>query len=179
MMRVEDIMVREVRCCKASDSLNRAAQLMWENDCGCISVVDDRSKVIAMLTDRDICMAAYTQGAALDGMPVSSAMSREVFFCQPGDGLLAAQRVMRKHRVRRLPVIDAEKLAGIISLNDTARALARTAAGRGQVARTLAAICTPRENEAQARARKPREGRKKALPRGLMPSRTSPKRVSG
>ena len=64
-MKVGDLMTKDVKACSQHDSLNRAAQLMWENDCGSVPVVDSDSKVVGMLTDRDICMAAYTKGIAL------------------------------------------------------------------------------------------------------------------
>jgi CBS domain-containing protein len=158
-MKVKEVMVAEVKSCSPNDALNRAAQIMWESDCGCLPVIDVHSTVVGMLTDRDICMAAYTQGATLSGIPVSGAMSREVFSCRSGDDLLAAQRIMREHRVRRLPVTDAQrKLVGILSLNDMARGLARTAAGKTQIAGTLAAICTPYRGEAQS---KPLQGERR------------------
>ncbi len=49
---------------------------MWEHDCGAILVVDADSHVVGMITDRDICMASYTQGRPLWQIPVSSACSR-------------------------------------------------------------------------------------------------------
>jgi CBS domain-containing protein len=143
-VKVEEIMVPEVKVCALSDTLNRAAQLMWENDCGCIPVVESASQVVGMITDRDICMAAYTRGTSLHNVHVSHAMSPTVFACAPGDDLLAAQRIMREHRVRRLPVISGDgKLVGIVSLDDIARAANREATSKSQVADTLAAICTP------------------------------------
>ena len=60
--RVDD--KRNVGICAASDSINDAARIMWERDCGCVPVVDDGGNVIGMITDRDICMAADTQGGA-------------------------------------------------------------------------------------------------------------------
>ena len=60
--RVRDVMTREPRTCRPSDTLNLAAQHMWEGDCGVLPVTDDEGKPIGMLTDRDICMAAYTRG---------------------------------------------------------------------------------------------------------------------
>jgi CBS domain-containing protein len=147
-MKVEETMTKDARVCAPTDTLNRAAQLMWENDCGCVPVVEADSKVVGMLTDRDICMAAYTQGATLHGTQVSSAMSREVFSCRPGDNLVSAQQLMRSHRVRRLPVVTEHgKLAGIISLTDIARAIERGGVPKVEVADTLAALCAPRKQE--------------------------------
>jgi len=69
---------------------------MWENDCGCVPVVDRAARLIAMLTDRDICMAAYTRGGTLKDIRVSAAMSSELFACRPDDDLLVAQKMMAR-----------------------------------------------------------------------------------
>ncbi len=150
-MKVEEIMRREVKVCTASDTLNRAAHLMWENDCGCVPVVEGDFRVVGMLTDRDICMAAYIRGATLHHLQASSAMSRDLTACQPEDDLLKAQQIMREHRVRRLPLMDATgKLVGIISLTDVARAvaMAKNVSAKSRVADTLAAVCAPHLPEA-------------------------------
>src|ERR1700693_2016345 len=89
-MKISDLMTKEVRACHQHDSLNRAAQLMWENDCGAVPVVDSDLKVIGMLTDRDICMAAYTQGIALVEASVGSAMSCDVCVCGASDNITSA-----------------------------------------------------------------------------------------
>lgn len=176
-MKVEEVMVRDVKFCTSDDSLNHAAQIMWETDCGCVPVTDNDGRAIGMLTDRDICMAAFTQGATLNALRVSDSMSRELFGCRPDDDLLAAQQVMREHRVRRLPVMgEAGKVIAIISLTDVARAVARThsAAGKAKVADTLVTICAahPQELAAQSsrtqreRRKKPTgEGRRRVAPR--------------
>jgi CBS domain-containing protein len=63
-MRVEQLMTREVKVCTEADTLNRAAQLMWDSDCGCIPMISAHGDggLIGVVTDRDIAMAAYTQG---------------------------------------------------------------------------------------------------------------------
>jgi CBS domain-containing protein len=50
---------------------------MWLRDVGCLAVLDEDGHVVGMVTDRDLCMAAYTQGKPLFAIPVSIAMSRE------------------------------------------------------------------------------------------------------
>jgi CBS domain-containing protein len=148
-MRVEDVMTRGAHVCHAGDSLNSAAQSMWEEDCGCLPVVDGDGKVIAMITDRDICMAAYTQGRALSEMLVGSAASQGAFTMRETDSVGAAEAIMRKHRVRRLPVVDAAgRPIGMLSMNDLARHAFKTphrADGLNPdfVVRTLASICEP------------------------------------
>ncbi len=153
-MKVEQLMTRAVKSCAETDSLNRAAQLMWEADCGCIPVISANGdgSLVGIVTDRDVAMAAYTQGKQLWAIPVSSAMSRDVIVCRADNGINQAEALMRDNRIRRLPVVDKNgRLVGILSLNDIAREARREAASgrRVEVAEeavteTLAMICEPR-----------------------------------
>lgn len=125
-MKISEMMVRDVKFCAPDDSLADAARLMWEHDFGCVPVVDKRQRVVGMLTDRDICMAGYTQGVALSATRISSAMSRQVFSCRPDDDIAAAEKLMRDKQIRRLPVLDKDgHLVGLVSLNDIVREAAR------------------------------------------------------
>ncbi len=153
-VKVEQLMTREVRVCTQTDTLNRAAQLMWESDCGFIPVISSNGDgaLVGVVTDRDIAMAAYTQGKQLSAIPVETAMAQKVVACHTKDGISQAEALMRDNRVRRLPVLDPqERLAGIISLNDIAREAQREASagkraevGLEGVSETLASVCQPR-----------------------------------
>jgi len=107
--------------CTPEDSLNRAAQIMWDADCGVVPVVDGEGAVVGLVTDRDVCMAAYTRGQQLGAMNVASVMASEVHSCSPDDSLRSVLRMMGDKKVRRLPVVAAGKLVGIVSLGDIAR----------------------------------------------------------
>jgi len=132
-VKVKELMVRDVRTCQADDDLNRPAQIMWETDCGTVPVVDAAGIVKGMITDRDICMAAYTKGRCLDAIHVRSTMAREIAACSPEDTLEAALATMRKARVRRLPVTERNgRLVGILSLNDLAREASREVESGGR-----------------------------------------------
>ena len=150
-MDVAELMDRTVETCRPNDTLAAAAGVMWRKDVGCLPVVGDDGNVIAMVTDRDICMAAYIQGRPLDDIPVSVAMSRDLHTCRPNEGLIEAEEIMRQRQVRRLPVLGTDGLlVGIISLNDIAREAERQIGRKGrqvspqEVAVTLAAVCAPR-----------------------------------
>lgn len=149
-MNVSQIMSRNVETCRPEDRLSTAAGKMWDRDVGALPVVGADGHLCAMITDRDISMAGYTQGRVLHDIPVAVAMSRQVFSCRPEDSLIQAEEVMRSHRVRRLPVVDGGgNLVGIVSLNDLARESEREAGRKGrelsaqEVAVTLAAVCEP------------------------------------
>ncbi len=152
-MTVEQLMTRAVKVCTEADTLNRAAQLMWENDCGCIPVISANSdgRLVGVVTDRDIAMAAYTQGKQLWAIPVGMVMAHNVFACHVNEGISQAEALMRDKRIRRLPVLDQnDRLVGILSINDVAREAQREAAlgKRAEVtaqgvSETLASICQP------------------------------------
>ena len=142
-MRVQEIMSRPAVTCRASDTADRAAQLMWDHDCGAVFVTADDGRVIGVVTDRDICMAAYTKGAPLGGIRVEDAMARHVHFCREDDTIEECERLMSEKQIRRVPVVDGQnRPVGAISQNDIARyaASSQKADGREHLARMLAAI---------------------------------------
>lgn len=144
-MKISSLIQRSVTSCTTHDTLERAAQLMWERDIGCLPVIDAQGHVAGMITDRDICMAAYTQGTPLRAIPVSTAMARQVFACKESDELAAVERVMSQHQIRRMPVIDHQgHPVGIVSLNDIARAASAGKVPASEVAWTIAAVSAPR-----------------------------------
>ena len=152
-MKVEQVMTRNVMVCTDADTLNRAAQLMWDYDCGSIPVIsaNGQGELVGVVTDRDLAMAAYTQGKPLYAIPVTTAMAHKVIACHVQDGISQAEALMRENRVRRLPVLDHDRLVGMLSLSDLAREAQRevTAGKRAEVteesvSETLAALCQPR-----------------------------------
>ncbi len=150
MTHVEQLMNQPAVTCRPTDTLTVAAGLMWDNDCGAVPVVGDDGAVVGMITDRDICMAAYSSGQCLGDVPVSRAMARHVFSCRPDDSIDRAEQIMSDKQVRRLPVVDeAGRPVGVLSMNDLARhtASART---RNGVLQTLAAISAPRSGAIEA-----------------------------
>jgi CBS domain-containing protein len=131
-----------------NDALHDAAQKMWDHDCGVLPVVNDEGKVTGMITDRDICMAALTQGRPLHELLVNLAMAKHVIAVRPEQTLVEVEQLMTRHQIRRLPVVDAEnRPLGVISLNDLAieavQADTRMKHGVSKIAHTLAAVCQP------------------------------------
>ena len=118
-------MTTSVQVCRSYETVNTAAHRMWDCDIGAVPVIDDKDRVVGMITDRDICMCALFEGSALGALKVRQAMAKQVQVCRPGDRLADAERVMRDARVRRLPVVgERDVLVGMISLADIAQAAA-------------------------------------------------------
>jgi CBS domain-containing protein len=140
-------MSHPVVTCPVEATAEAPARLMWEFDCGFVPLVDQEGRLAGVVTDRDLTMAALTQGRALPDIQVRSAMAREVAAVHDDDEVDAVERLMRDTQVRRLPVIDVDgRPIGIVALNDLARlaARARKAAVDREVVQTLAAIGRPR-----------------------------------
>ncbi len=149
-MKLSTIMTKNAGFIYEQHNLQEAAHQMWEGDFGALPVVNNDQQIIGMLTDRDIAMAAYTQGMKLTDIKVKSAMSREVFVGKENDDLASALETMRKHKVRRLPIVDkGNHIKGILSLNDIAVAFRKSGQDVKalEVATTLAKICEHRVPE--------------------------------
>ncbi len=152
-MRLREVMNTPAITCPVSSTLDQAARLMWEFDCGIVPVVDDAGRVAGVITDRDICMAAYTQGRPLTEIQVSSAMAAPVVAVHADEPVEHAERLMADNQVRRLPVLNSEQhVVGLVSMNDLARLAARvhrTTVDR-EFVQALAAVCQPRGHHASA-----------------------------
>jgi CBS domain-containing protein len=122
-MTIKDLMTKDVATVGTEDTAATAARKMWDCDCGALPVVDGGNKVIGMITDRDICMAAMHRDAAPSAFRAADAMSKRIFTITETDSLSTAEQLMRDNQVRRLPVVDGNGQArGILSLADVVRA---------------------------------------------------------
>jgi CBS domain-containing protein len=154
-MRARDLMTSPTITCHVNDPLAVAAARMWDADIGVVPVVNDDGKLTGVITDRDICMAAFTQGRALDMMLVNSAMARHVISASPDANLTEIEQLMAKHQVHRIPIVDdAGRPIGIVSMNDLAIEIAKPGSamkhGPSKLAHTLAAICKRRAQAPKA-----------------------------
>lgn len=170
-MKIFELMSTEPRAVRASDGLDAAARALWEQDCGMVPVVDAEGAVVGVVTDRDICMGAYTKGRPLGEIQVGAVMARKVHTCRADESAAAAMQAMTQLQVHRLPVVDGRgALVGVISTNDLVRAVhARPAALEASaVIRALATIGAPRR--AASAAGPAAHGKTGALPVVALPS---------
>ena len=146
-MHVKDIMSHPIVTCPVDSTADVPARLMWEFDCGLIPMTDNEGRLAGIITDRDICMGALTQGRPLCEIPAASAMAKDVVACHPDDTVEAAEAVMRINQVRRVPIVDHDnRPVGVVAMNDLARlaARARRSGVDRELVETLAAVCHPR-----------------------------------
>jgi CBS domain-containing protein len=121
-MKVRDIMTREVSCCTTGTNLATATEMIWTTDCGVLPVVDD-GKLAGIITDRDICIALGTQNRRATEVTAGEVATHDVQTCNSGNDVSSAMSIMRRAKVRRLPVVDDGKIVGILALNDIVNAV--------------------------------------------------------
>ena len=116
---VNDVMTHDPRTVEVGDTLVDAARVMREADVGAVLVVDD-GRVTGILTDRDIVVRAIADGRDPQSTTVRDASSDEVVTLTPDQNLDEAVRLMQEHDVRRMPVVQEGRPAGIVALGDLA-----------------------------------------------------------
>jgi len=144
-MKVSKLMTTTLYTCRSTEFLDTPAKLMWDHDIGAVPVVDDRGRLVGIVTDRDIAMAAHLCGEPLGCIRVITTMSPHVLSCRPDDEVASVETLMATRQIRRMPVIDERGMPiGIVSLNDLARAVAPKGLTTNEVATTLAGVSAPR-----------------------------------
>jgi CBS domain-containing protein len=121
-MQVHEIMTANPSCCSPDASLQEAAKLMDECDCGEIPVVDEQRRPIGVITDRDICCRAVAKGMDPAQTRVREVMSEPVVTVTPEDSVEECCQRMEENQIRRVPVVDdSGACCGIVAQADVAR----------------------------------------------------------
>ncbi|MDQ0155884.1 CBS domain-containing protein [Robertmurraya andreesenii] len=129
MEKIRDIMSDDVECCTLLDNVYEVAVKMKEWNVGAIPIVDDE-KLVGMITDRDIVVRGVAEKRP-GSTKVEDIMSDVLITITPDTNSKEAAELMAKHQIRRLPVVEGDKLVGIVSLGDFAvRKLTDSQAGR-------------------------------------------------
>ena len=149
-MLARDIMTRDPACCTPTASVQEAAKLMKQHDCGCIPVVDDSESkhLLGVITDRDLACRGIAEGLGT-ATAVETLMSRDPACCSPDSEIAEIERIMAGRQVRRVPVTDGEGCCvGIVAQADLALAEDRGVSDR-EVGRVVEQISKPKRRGAR------------------------------
>lgn len=122
-MKNRDVMTQSPVCCVASDSVNKAAQLMSIENVGAIPVVDSEQnkKLVGIVTDRDLTLKIVAENRSPRDTRIEDVMTRNLVTCAPDDDLSKTIEVMSQHQIRRVPVVGTRgEIVGIIAQADVA-----------------------------------------------------------
>ncbi|MGE0253107.1 MAG: CBS domain-containing protein [Alphaproteobacteria bacterium] len=124
-MEVRDILRRKgaiVETIAPEATLHQACEQMAACRIGCLVVSNDGARVDGILSERDIVTQVALRGVGVLERFVNDALTRQVITCAPGDDVVELMSVMTDRRCRHLPVVDAGRLVGIVSIGDLVKA---------------------------------------------------------
>ena len=119
MTQVKDVMTSDPTTCEPKASVVDAAKVMAQEDVGSIPIVEG-SRLAGVVTDRDIVIRVVAEGGDAQSKTVVDIASRDLVTVAPNDDLDRALELMAEKQVRRLPVVDGDKLVGIVAQRDIA-----------------------------------------------------------
>lgn len=117
-MNIRDVMTPDPCSVSPDDSVQTAARIMRDEDTGAVPVVQD-GRPVGIVTDRDIVVRAVANDGQLN-RPVGEIVSEQVVSASPDMSTREAAELMGEHQIRRLAVVEDERLVGIVSIGDLA-----------------------------------------------------------
>jgi CBS domain-containing protein len=120
MTQIRDLMTENPSSCERGTPVAEAAKVMAREDVGSVPVVEG-GKLVGVVTDRDLVVRVLAEGHDPQSTTVGEVASSELVTLSPDDGLDQALQLLARHQVRRLPVVEGERLVGIVAQADIAR----------------------------------------------------------
>jgi CBS domain-containing protein len=117
-MNIREVMTPNPRTVSPNDSIQNAACIMRDEDAGAVPVVDN-GRAVGIVTDRDIVVRVVAEGGQLN-RPVRDIVTGTLVSATPDMSTREAAELMSEHQIRRLPVVENERLVGIVSIGDLA-----------------------------------------------------------
>lgn len=124
-MKVRDILQikgSQVHSIGPDQSVLEAVTVLMEHRIGALLVRDGTGAVVGVISERDVLRECLHRSPALGDIPVRDAMTRDLIVCVLDDDIGYAMSVVTKNRVRHLPVMDGDRVAGMISIGDLVKA---------------------------------------------------------
>jgi CBS domain-containing protein len=117
-MHIREVMTPNPRTVSPDDTIQNAARIMRDEDTGAVPVVEN-GRPVGMVTDRDIVVRAVADGGLVN-RPIRDIVTSNVVCVTPEMSTREANELMSEHQVRRLPVVEGDRIVGIVSLGDLA-----------------------------------------------------------
>ena len=117
-MKIKDCMCTNVKWVTPNTNVCDCAKVMSDNKIGCVPVCDDKNEVVGIVTDRDVILRTIACDKDCKNTPVSEIMTTNVCLCDANSEIEEAEKLMSQNAIRRLPVIENNKIVGIITLGN-------------------------------------------------------------
>ena len=119
-LKVEDVMVEDIISVSENATVKEAAELMNQHEIGCLVVVKDK-KPVGIVTETDMVKRVILKPIDPEKTKVRKIMSRPLVVVSPQMNLEEASKIMRKRKIKKLPVIKKGRLVGLITMTDIVR----------------------------------------------------------
>ncbi len=137
-MKVRDVMTKSVAVIRPEATIKEAATIMQQHNVGSIPVVDTNG-LVGIVTDRDIVVRNIAAGQDPQSTPVKNVMTSQVTTVTPDEDVRAISQMMSTRQIRRVPVVENQRLVGMVSLGD----IATTGATNIEASEALTEISKP------------------------------------
>lgn len=145
-MRVKDCMCDSVKYVSPNCTVKECARLMCDNHIGCVPVCDENECIVGLVTDRDVILRSIACDKISSDTLVKDIMTKNVCTCNLNAGIEDVQKIMSENQIRRLPVVENDKIVGIITLGDLS---SNPNVDTKCVCETLENICKCKEKNAE------------------------------
>jgi CBS domain-containing protein len=120
-MEVKNVMSDRVVYCTTRDTIRCAVSKMYAYNIGSVLVVDDVGNPVGIFTERDL-VKAVAEGISLD-TPLEKLAPKELIKAYPNESVIMAAQKMIEHNIRHIPVVEGNRVVGILSIRDALRSL--------------------------------------------------------
>ncbi|KPV64430.1 MAG: Inosine-5'-monophosphate dehydrogenase [Candidatus Bathyarchaeota archaeon BA2] len=120
-LKMENVMVTDVVTVEAEATVREVVELMNKNEIGCLVVVDEEEKPVGIITERDLLKRVLAKRKDPVRTKVKDIMSEPLVTGTPHMDVEAAVRLMFKHKIKKLPVVENSQLVGLVTLTDLVR----------------------------------------------------------
>ena len=118
LLNLKDFKYRRVVTVGPNEAVSAAIQKLIEHDRGSLSVCNEKGEMVGIITERDIVRKCFTRSGDLTSVIVQDVMTKQVAIGTPEDDLDYAIDIMKRKRIRHLPIVDNQKVVGMISMRD-------------------------------------------------------------
>lgn len=144
-MKLKDIMTKNIASVNTTSTVEEVAKLMQKYNVGSVPVCE-QDKLVGIVTDRDIIMKNIASGNSPSNTSVRNIMTSNITTATPDMDMSEAYKLMSDHQIRRLPVVENNKLIGMVALGDLATSSEKSDI---EISKTLSHISEPSQSQSQ------------------------------
>lgn len=116
---------RDVVTAKPDYSIDKAMDLLITHNIGCLPIVDDNNQLIGIISDKDIFHRIHQTKGEYHHLKVADVMTKDLIVGLPSDDLEYIAGIMDKNWIRHVPIVEEEKILGLVSQRDIIKTTAR------------------------------------------------------